>query len=314
VSAGATARQPPSRSTTGAAATGAAATGAPTRNHRVTDAGADDTTTDARRLERDAAERILRRAVELDAAEDQGSMDHRISVQALLDAATELDIDAAEVRRAVVEEELGLLSTRRPRIDALVGPDRFVAVRVVEGTPAELTDRIDAWMCRGRVLRRSRAQPSAGQTPGWVDYARRNDPVAGAQRALHAVQGHERLAHVRRVRVVVSPLDERRCVVGLVVDASRSRRAVLAGGTATTAAGSLLSLDWVVAFGHPLPLAIGGAALSAMAGAGIMWSRRSWTDGVEDELEALLDAVESGNRPPSAIDGVTSRLMRPTRS
>ncbi len=263
------------------------------------------------RLDGDAVERVLRRAVQLD--EDTTGEDHRISVRALLEAADELGIDPSDVRQAVVEEQLGLLAARRRPADPLVGPDRFVVARVVEGSPGAIAERIDDWMRRGRVLRRSRSPQRADGAAGWVEYARRNDPMAGVQRAMHALQGHERLAHVRRVRVVVSPLEDRRCVVGLLVDAARSRRVVVAGATATTVSGSLLSLDWVVSLGHPWPLAIGGAALSAMAGAGVLWSRRVWTDGVEGDLEGLLDAVESGGRPPSAIGGLTSRVMRPAR-
>ncbi len=266
---------------------------------------------DPGRLHRDAAERVLRRAVQLD---DPAEPDQRVSVQALLDAADELGIDRAEVRRAVVEEELGLLDDDRRRSDALVGPERFVVARVVDGRPQEVTDRVDAWMRRGRVLRRSRtAAATADGTSGFVEYSRRNDPVAGAQRALRAVQGSERLAHVRRVRVVVGELDDRRCVVGLLVDASRSRRNAVAGAAATTATGAGATVVAVTSTASsPGWLAVGAAA-SACAGAGVMWSRKAWTSEVPDELESVLDAVASGEHPPSVIEGVTSRLGRPIR-
>lgn len=273
----------------------------------VTDVGPRDAV-DVGRLDRDAAERVLRRAVQLD--DDVAGEDHRVSVQALVEAAAELGIDGVDVRRAVVEERLGMLSTRRRPADALAGPECFVVARVLDGDPGAVLDRVDEWMRRGRVLRRSRSPQGVDGAPGWVEYSRRNDPIAGAQRAVRAFQGHGRLAHVRRVRVLVGRVDRRRCVVGLIVDGSRSRRAAVAGAAATTLGGAAVSVDMVVALGHPWPLAVGGVALSAFAGVGVMWTRRIWTDGVDGDLEALLDAVESGERPRSAIDGVASRLAR----
>ena len=186
-----------------------------------------------------------------------------------------------------------------------------VVARVLDGRVDQLTDRVDEWLRKGRVLRRSRSTPADDRSSGFAEYSRRTDPVAGAQRAVHAVRGGERLAHVRRVRVVVCELDDRRCVVGLLVDATRSRRNAAAGGTAVTVTGVAASaaglLPW--AWGA----AVAGAVASGAAGVGVMWTRKAYTSQVTDELESVLDAVASGERPPSVIDGVTSRLLRPSR-
>ena len=289
---------------------GAAAQQPPRRSAAAAQTPRSGASTDDRALDRDAAERVLRRAVRLDEVSGADAA-HRVSVRALLDAADELGIDRAEVRRAVVEEELGLLEEHPRRSDALLGPERFVVARVLDGDVDDVSERIDLWMRRGRVLRRSRSPLGADGEPGWVEYSRRNDPMAGAQRAWHAAQGSERLAHVRRVRVVVSRLDDRRVVVGLLVDATRSRHNAAAAGAATAVAGTAASAVAAAAT-SPFWLAVGAVA-SASAGLGVMWSRKAWTDGVEDELESLLDAVESGQRPPSVIDGVTTRLVRAPR-
>jgi hypothetical protein len=320
VTAGAAAEQPsrarPPRAGAGTGAGDRTASARPTdaaaRSRADAAAGTGDalrSPVDRRQLDREAAERVLRRTVELDGIDD--GVDHRVSVQALLDAADELGIDRAEVRRAVVEEELGLLDRPARWTDALLGPDRFVVARVLIGTADEVAERVDAWMRRGRVLRRSRSTRT-GDGPGWVEYARRTDPVAAAQRAARAVRGGERLAHVRRVRVVVTELDERRCVVGLLVDASRSRRNAAAGGTAVSVTGTAASL---VALAPPWGVAgaVGGVAASVAAGAGVMWARKAYTSEVDEELESVLDAVASGERPPSVIEGVTSRLLRTSR-
>lgn len=245
------------------------------------------------RLEREAAERVLQRAVELD--DGDGAADHRISLGALLDAADELGIDRSEVHRAVHEEQLGMLGRRTRRSDRLLGPDRFAAVRVVDGAPERLRVLLDDWLRRGGVLRRTREleAPDGGDTA--IDYARRTDAVAGVQRAFRSAVGTERLAHVRRIRAVVTDLGDGRSALGLIVDASRSRSNAAAGAGAVALGGSLGS----VAALHGAPVLLGVAA-SATAGVGVMALRRSWTAGVPEELDALLDAVAAGRRPGPA--------------
>lgn len=262
------------------------------------------------RLERDAAERVLRRAVELDSEPTEA--DQRITVQALLDAADELGIDRAEVRRAVVEEELGLLDERPRRGDAFLGPERFVVARALDGTPEMIERRIDEWMRRSRSLRRSRRVAGVDGRSGWAEYTRRSDPLAATQRAARAARGHERLAHVHRVRVVVSPLDGQRCVVGMVVDASRGRRQAAAAGSAVAVSGSVASAALLAP--DVFVLGLLGMAASVVAGAGVMVGRRAWTGDIADELEAVLDSVASGARPTTVIDDVADRLLRVKRT
>jgi len=141
--------------------------------------------------------------------------------------------------------------------------------------------------------------------------------VAGAQRAMRSLQGSERLAHVRRVRAIVRTLDEHRCVVGLVVDASQSRQNAAIVGTAVAVSGTGGSLALGLAVMPGIWPAAGAvvvtSAASVAAGTGVMWSRKVWTNSVPDELESVLDAVASGERPPSVLDDVTARLMGPLR-
>lgn len=255
------------------------------------------------RLRRDAAERVLRRAVEL--ADQPGDRSDQVPLQALLDAAAELDIGADRVRLAVAEERLGLLSAQHRRTDALVGPDRVLRARVVAGEPAEVLERVDAWMRRGRVLRRIRRSVDEAA------YARRSDPLAAAQRALRAAGGHEQLAHVKQLRVLVSPAGNDRTLVGLLVDLRRSRTAAAAGGVAVAATGTVTAgvsaLTWV-------PWAWLGVPVAAAGGIGVLAARKAWVGGVAPELEALLDAVASGAVPGSVLEDLAGRLLGGPRS
>jgi hypothetical protein len=294
----------PAPTTTGEHDGGAARTtrtGTSDRSTASTSATTSATTTTGagRTVDRDAAERILRRAVELDdAPADHG---RGISERALLEAAQELGIDAAEVQRAIAEEELGLLSRGSRPGDAFLGPDRFLAARVVDGEPAAVLDRVDAWLRRGGALRRVRRQD------GWADYSRRKDPMAAVQRAARSVNGEERLAHVRRLRVVAAPAGEGRTLVGLVVDVSRSRDAAAAGGVTVAATGIMTAgaaaVTWV-------PWAWLGVPVAVAGGVGVMAARKGYVADVDDELEAVLDLVSGGDAPPSTFDGLASRLLR----
>jgi hypothetical protein len=243
-------------------------------------------------LDREAAERVLRRAVELD---DLSPAGRDVSERALLEAADELGIDGDDLRRAIAEERLGLLTDHHRRGDGVLGPDRFLAVRVLDGRPE-----------RGRGLRRVR------RAEGWSEYARRSDPVAAAQRAARKVQGKERLAHVRRLRVLVADAGARRALVGLVVDASTSRTAAAAGGGAVAASG-VATAGATVAAGLP-PVAWIWVPVAAVTGAGVVAARRSYVSDIGIELESVLDAIASGAAPASVLDDVAARLLRSQRA
>ncbi|MFN7970483.1 MAG: hypothetical protein U0P47_14230 [Acidimicrobiales bacterium] len=232
-----------------------------------------------------------------------------MSVRALLDAADELGIDRAEVRRAVVEEELGLLEEHPRRSDALLGPERFVVARVLDGDVDDVSERIDLWMRRGRVLRRSRSPLGADGEPGWL-----STPAATIRWRAPSGRG----TRPRAANVWLTCVGSGSWSAASTIDGSWSaswstrpgRHNAAAAGAATAVAGTAASA--VAAATSPFWLAVGAVA-SASAGLGVMWSRKAWTDGVDDELESLLDAVESGQRPPSVIDGVTTRLVRAPR-
>jgi len=252
------------------------------------------------RIGRDAAERVIRRAVSLsDAATD----DDGLSVAALLDAADELGMDRTEVERALAEERVGLLADGTRVGDRWLGPDRVVVARVVEGSPDEALERLDAWMRLGRVLRRVRRESDR------VVYARRSDPAAIAQRTVRAARGGERLARVRRLVASVVAVGDSRCLVVLSVDTSASRVTAAAGATTVAATGvvtaGVAAVEWV-------PWAWVGVPVALAGGAGVAAARRAYLADVDEDLEAVLDDLAAGGRPVTLVDSVTSRLAGAT--
>jgi hypothetical protein len=250
------------------------------------------------RIDREAAERVLRRAVELDDTPRDPS--EQVSVEALLEAASDLGMDPSTVHRAVAEEQAGLLDPHTSALDRLAGPQAVSASRVV-GTPVEETmSLVDEWLRRAWAFKRVRG------TEVDVLYRRRTDPVAAVQRATRSVTGKENAEKVRQLRVMGHGVDPHRTLLAVVVDLQASRTAVEVGGASVGGAGVVASATTALASTPWLWL---GVPASVAAGLGVMATRRAWTRGIDDELEGLLDKVAAG-RPPEAVLGeLTGRLL-----
>jgi hypothetical protein len=250
------------------------------------------------RLDRDAAERVLRRAVELDDSPlDPGE---EVSVEALLEAAADLGMDSSTVHRAVAEEQAGLLDPRTSALDRLAGPQAVSASRVVGSPLGEAMGLVDEWLRRAWAFRRVRG------TDTDVLYRRRTDPVAAMQRATRSVTGKENADKVRQLRVMGHAVDPHRTLVAVVVDLQTSRTAVQVGGASVGGAGVVVSAATALANTPWLWL---GVPASAAAGLGVMATRRAWTHGIDDELEGLLDKVASGRPPEAMLGELTGRLL-----
>lgn len=247
-------------------------------------------------FDRDAAERILRRAVELD---ESGPSLEGISERALVEAAEELGVDSSAVVRAASEERLGLLRDGSGLVERIAGPAVVTVTRTVDGAPAEVLDRIDGWLRRAGTLRRRRLGDD------FALYARRDDPLAGVQRALRAVSGEENLSRVGRLRVSVRAVDERRSLVALGADLRVERTLVLVGASGVVGIGSAASAFAGMQVGWPWL----GVPVSCAAGAAILVGRVGSLDDVETVLAGMLDRVVAGEKPSGVLGPLSRRLL-----
>lgn len=273
--------------------------GAPGATHRVTASGAAGF--DRSGFDRDAAQRVLRRAVALAERDLLAAPADLVPEQALLEAAEELGMDPGAVRRAAAEERLGVLVAASSAMDRLAGPSQVSATRVVDLPADQVMAVADQWLRRNGTLRRRRLDAD-----GLVgDYARRSDPLAGAQRALRSLSGREQLGRVRRVRVVAQPIEAGRSVVALVADLEGERTVAVAGGASAAGAGSAFSVVEAVSSS---PWWWAGVPASVAAGLGVVrWRARSVPD-VELALQGVLDRVVDQDPSPGRLSGVTDRL------
>ncbi|CAN5656238.1 hypothetical protein BH10ACT3_BH10ACT3_09510 [soil metagenome] len=252
-------------------------------------------------FDRLAAERILRRAVHLADQDDATTADEGISEQALVEAAEELGVDVAVVRRAVQEERLGLLLEVRHFGDGLVGPGTLTVSRIVAGRPDQVLDRVDAWLRKLGALRRQRRDATS------ASYGRRGDVVATVQRASRSITGAEDLRRVRRLSVVATPIDPERSMVVIVADMQLERTLAVASGSGVAGVGSAVAVAEVVAWSPWFWL---GIPASLAAGAGLLLARAHGVPDVEASIEGVLDRVAAGDLPPSVLSGVTERVLR----
>ena len=251
-----------------------------------------------RRIDRDAAERVLRRAVELD--DDPGEGDDTFDTDVLEAAAGDLGVPTTAVHRALAEEQAGLLAGDPGGLDRLAGPSAVSAARLVDGEPQEVMALVDAWLRRQWAFKRLRATPTV------AEYRRRTDVVATMQRSARSLTGKENADKVRSVRVITHAAAADRTIVAVVVDLQASRTFAEVGGTFVAGSGTLMSVVSALSWA---PWAWLGVPASAAAGAGVLATRRAWTRGIDTEIEGLLDRVEAGEEPPTVISGLTERLM-----
>jgi hypothetical protein len=248
-------------------------------------------------FDREATERILRRAVRLGEPE---AVADGISARALVEAAEELGVDPGGVLQAMSEERLGLLDERRSRADRLVGPPTVSATRLIPGSPQQVLDRADGWLRRACSLRRQRRSATS------AEYTRRSDVAAGLQRAFRSISGQEDLRRVNRLRVQVRAVDGERCVVALVADLSGERTAALVGGGGVAGAGATVSVVEALAWSPWVWL---GVPASLAAGVGIMAARANGLSDVEIALAGALDRIAANDEPSGVLADVRRRLM-----
>jgi len=248
----------------------------------------------ARRIDREALERIIQRATELQTGEREIASD--LTPTEVLALGKDVGIPERYLQQAILEEQ-----TRRPVPAAaglwnrLAGPQTVAAERVVRGEIEGLEAVLVRWMEHNELLTVQRQQR------GWITW----EPVTGFQAAIRrssaALGGGKRPFMLSRATVVsatVTPLEEGYCLVSLEASLRRERGTRVAFGSilsTTGLAGTLilgaLGAVWAVT---PLPLVVGLAASY-----GAFRSYRPIAERTKLGLERVLDQLERGEVKPA---------------
>ena len=268
-------------------------------------------------LDRQALERVLARAAELQGASALPESGDLISEGQLLEIGNEVGLSPAVLNQALAEERTRVnVPEERGIVAQIAGAGFATATRTVPGTSRDILATIDSWMQRDECLqvqRRFADRITWEPQRGLFGKLRRTVNVSG--------RGYY-LMDAGQVSATVLPVDSSRVVVRLDADihASRARRVGIGGfvGAMGAAASGVIGLGLVVAH-LPLFIAAGAVVLpfagSTFAAYKVARTHRGVLSSVQLSLEQILDRLEHGEFERSAglLGALTSRARLPRR-
>lgn len=254
----------------------------------------------SRRIDRDALERIIQRAAELQAGEmDTGE---GLTEAELLRLGSEVGIPARYLRQALYEETAagGAASARSPLV-RWVGPKTVLASRVVPGEKATLEQSLADWMTEGEALAVKRRLPDR------TVWERQRGFVAEMKRGFGYGGRSYELAKARDVAAAVTQLEDGYCRVEMTADLSNLRAGYAGGASAVAGVGALAGLG-VLAISAVGTYGLLAFTASAGLGSAIGWAiartYRRDAERVQLALEQILDRLERGEiRPKHRLAG-----------
>lgn len=249
------------------------------------------------RIDRAAVDRVLARALELQASGAGEPHAEQLTEAQLLELAREVGLDPVNMRQALAEErtrvsvgeESGLLAS-------IFGSAHASAQRTVSGTPAQVLKALDDWMQRQECLAVLRYH--SNERIVWE--ARRG--LAESLRRRISARG-QALARATDVSATAIAVDAGRVLVRLDARLHGYRSLMASQGAAFTGAGVLAG--GVVAVLSPF-LVAAAAPVAVLAPFGIATGRASHRRTVaraQLALEQVLDRLERGEvgRPPTLL-------------
>ena len=255
-------------------------------------------------IDRSAVERVLARALELQAG-SAGDTQDRLSEAQLLDLAKEVGLDAVHLRQALAEERTRVaVPEEKGVLAALYGSATVSAQRTVAGTPSQVLQALDDWMQRQECLKVKR---HFGDRIVWEA----DQGLAGTVKRVVSGKGAA-LARATDVGATAIALDAHRVVVRLDAHLG-GHRASMAQMSAGLGATSILAGGVLAALSFPLIAAAAPAAVLVPA----VWGATRSAHGrrvarAQLALEQVLDRLERGDagRPPTLISMLAAAVRR----
>lgn len=237
-------------------------------------------------IPRDALDRIIRRAAELQTHERD--IGEGLTREELLALGKDVGIPAHYLQQALLEEQ-----TRPPTAPAagpwawLVGPRKLSAERVVPGDRATVERALALWMGDEESLQVKRRFPDR------TTWEPKRGALASIQRAFSGRGRTFALTRCDEVAGQVTQLEPGFCHVRLTADVRTQRASRLGGAAAMTALGGAGTAVAIV-LGIALPIAIAPAAALALAAVPVARLHGSQNERVIVALDQVLDRLEHG--------------------
>lgn len=258
-----------------------------------------------RRIDRQALERIIQRAAELQAGEmDTGES---MTESELLKLGSDVGIDGRFLRQAMYEEQTGGGGREaRGVVARWFGPACVFASRVVAGDKAHVEDAIAQWMTDGEALavkRRMSDRTVWEQQKGFLANMKRGFGVGGRS---------YQLARALDVTVVVTPLEDGFCHVELSADVSLQRTGAAYAGASGAALAGIGVVLLAVAAAPPAFAIISLVPIAAGIATPVIASQaqRRRNERMQLALEQVLDRLEHGEIKPRHRELDVSPLAR----
>ncbi len=249
-------------------------------------------------ISREALERIIRRAAELQAGErdiGEGLTDAEV-----LALGQDVGIPSRYLRQAMLEEQTRTtVEVPRGAWGWLAGPARLSASRVVPGERVAVERALRHWMEEEELLQVKRRFPDR------ITWEPKAGAFASIRRALGGGGRSYALARAEEVAGQVAQLETGFCHVGLTTDVSTQRRARLTGTAVLTvfavAAATVATGIALAPVSLPLYVISGAMALGAVRTAR---AHSAQNERVQVAMEQVLDRLERGEiRTEHALPG-----------
>jgi len=247
------------------------------------------------RIDRDAFDRVLRRAAELQAhSRDIGES---LTEDEVLALGREVGIPEANLRQALLEEQTRIaIPDQTGMAHGWLGAAVVHAERVIQGTPDSIGAVLTRWFEQNEVLVVQRSTPSKIT---WEP----SSSFAGALKrmgwTLSANKPKPYLDRAELVTALITPLEPGFCHLSLVASLRKSRNGFMAGGI-TLATGVMAVAGIVVAMGAPVLVAPAIVAPGLIGGWAIGRQFHEISARARLGLERALDELE---RRPALTSG-----------
>ncbi len=250
-------------------------------------------------LDRNAIERILARASELQVTSASTDSSGMLTEDELMEIGKEAGISPNTISQALAEERSRIAVVEEEGFVAgITGPGIATASRTVRGTTPEILAVLDNHMQREECLRVQRRFPDR------VTWEPKSGVMGQLQRSLNLGGRGYHLTRASQVAATILPVDRERVLVRLDADLSMARSARVRVGAGALVAGILGSgvvaiLGTLVAAPEAIMI-VGGAAavptlLGATAGYQVGKGHRQVVLRAQLALEQTLDRLEFGS-------------------
>lgn len=261
------------------------------------------------RIDREALERIIHRAAELQAAERP--IGEGLTQDDVLALGKEVGIPTRFLQQALLEERArGATLAPGGVWDRIAGPPQASAQRVIRGTTDEIERALLRWMDQHELFRVQRHQPGriVWEPLGGIPAAiRRSTAALGSGRKPYM------LARAEVVSATIVPLEDGFALVALVASARRTRANYATSSAVLTTAG-IGTTALLVTLGAFFPVALLPIPAAVGISYGVLRQYPPKVERLRVGLERVLDHLEQqtgpqSGQPPRAIPEQTSSIF-----